>query len=755
MFFNIIAIYILFFNIENFTYKSSADDCVNEVDSLIHLASQIKNPNSANLIKIYAQAFQLSTSCNYQVGKIHILISIAEIHFQNNRISESEINYNKALSIFWDIRNENLKVNLLIKIARSYLKINNYEGAINLLIKAKSIFEKSNNINNYLFLLKLLGTIFYRMDRFDEALFYYDAGYKISQKRGFTDSTAMFQYHKGYAYNALCQYDLALECAFNSLDMYDNSNSDYDVSRTYTLISSIYLDLKNYSQALQFEKSALKLKKKIDEKFLIANSLISIGNCYYHLNKLDSAIVYFNKAFKLEKSIEFDSGVAISLNQIGRVYYKTGRLDSALYLFKEGYRYAQIANDKYVISDISNNIGRIFIDTQDLDSAKIYLDQALKLSKAIKAKDLVIKAILSLSILDERQKIYKEALKKIKRYLLLNDSLILANSHKVNEMQLRYETTKRKKEKELFENHIAIQELKLQRANLIFGLLILGIVLIIGLLAYLLSRYREKNLKSKLLKSQVTEAIEKQKEQHQIIVHQASLSSLGTITAAIAHEINQPLQNLLLTADSLKMEIKKNSPLSGEFQNIYQDIDRIYKTVHHVRCFSSRQKEDLNVYFDINQSIEDAFSLIKRQVAKYEIIVDFKLSSDIPRCVGNPYKFEQVILNLFSNAIDAINQKNALQSKFESKLINISTYHNNEFSITVFTDNGIGITNEFSKKIFLPFYSTKKVGAGTGLGLSIAKSIIEEMSGTISYCGKQCEKTVFEIKLPYNVSKDN
>jgi signal transduction histidine kinase len=130
------------------------------------------------------------------------------------------------------------------------------------------------------------------------------------------------------------------------------------------------------------------------------------------------------------------------------------------------------------------------------------------------------------------------------------------------------------------------------------------------------------------------------------------------------------------------------------------------------------------------------------------IDVVFDFDESLPEIVGNPYKFEQVMVNFFNNAKDAIEEK-AEKADFEfDKQMLVKSRSDSLFVIIEVTDNGIGIPDAIKTNIFLPFFTTKTLGKGTGLGLSISLGIIKEMNGFIELESVEMKGTTMRIKIP-------
>jgi len=147
---------------------------------------------------------------------------------------------------------------------------------------------------------------------------------------------------------------------------------------------------------------------------------------------------------------------------------------------------------------------------------------------------------------------------------------------------------------------------------------------------------------------------------------------------------------------------------------------------------------------NINEAVLNALSMVKTQYQNHEIDIELNLKENIGFTKGNKYKLEQVVLNLLTNAKDAIEEKSA----FSRKEIKIRTYDNVSKVFLEVEDNGVGISEDRIENIFDPFYTTKDPEKGTGLGLSIIYGIVKEMHGDISVKSEVGKFTKFTVKLP-------
>ena len=231
-------------------------------------------------------------------------------------------------------------------------------------------------------------------------------------------------------------------------------------------------------------------------------------------------------------------------------------------------------------------------------------------------------------------------------------------------------------------------------------------------------------------------------ERHQKQLIQAEkLSSLGILTSGIAHQLNNPLNNISTSCQILIEEMAQATPeFSGRMlQNIEHEVYRARDIVKGLLEFS-REKEFSFVPTSLHNVVEHSVRLISSQVPP-----GIDITKDIPIDLM-PYMdaqgMQQVFLNLLMNAIQAIQQPPG--SIRISAKIDLSEQQ----AIITVEDTGIGIPQEILGRVFDPFFTTKEVGKGTGLGLSVVYGIIQKHKGIISAESQEGEGTRFSIRLP-------
>ncbi|MGC9151338.1 MAG: PAS domain S-box protein [Microbacter sp.] len=247
--------------------------------------------------------------------------------------------------------------------------------------------------------------------------------------------------------------------------------------------------------------------------------------------------------------------------------------------------------------------------------------------------------------------------------------------------------------------------------------------------------------------------ISERKEMEKQLIRTERMVSLGEMASAMAHEINQPLLSISLGVENLLLKIGQQGVIDGTYveqkgNKIFEDIARISRLIDHVRTFSRDHNLEKPLPFLLNDSVQNALSMVSEQFVHHGIQLSVSLDLNEPYVMGNMYQFEQVVLNLLTNAKDAVEEKMQHSSRSYQMLIEVKTFHDERFNYLQVVDNGIGIQQDIIEKIMLPFFTTKEVGKGTGLGLSISYGIIKEMNGTLQVESTSNEGSVFTVSLP-------
>lgn len=229
------------------------------------------------------------------------------------------------------------------------------------------------------------------------------------------------------------------------------------------------------------------------------------------------------------------------------------------------------------------------------------------------------------------------------------------------------------------------------------------------------------------------------------LLQSEKLATVGTLTAGLAHEINNPIagiQNCIRRIKADPSNIEQNKKYLELMENA---INKVETVVTNLLNFSRKPSSDFSeVYPD--QIIENALLLVGHQLEKNRITVTNNLNKNLPAIRGNKNELEQVFVNLFINAIDAIEENCKASQYCERRLIINSSLNASEIQIEVI-DSGKGIPKENLDKIFDPFFTTKEVGKGTGLGLSVVYNIISAHNGKINFESEEGKGTKVKVNF--------
>ncbi|MCK4688889.1 MAG: PAS domain S-box protein, partial [Candidatus Marinimicrobia bacterium] len=214
--------------------------------------------------------------------------------------------------------------------------------------------------------------------------------------------------------------------------------------------------------------------------------------------------------------------------------------------------------------------------------------------------------------------------------------------------------------------------------------------------------------------------------------HQQKLESIGTLASGVAHEINNPLMGMINYAELIKSRIEDNS-LKEFSEGIIEEGDRVAKIVKNLLLFARQEKESRRSAY-IKDIIDASLSLIGAVLRKDRIRLNQDIPEDLPKIMCHSQQIQQVIINLLTNARDALNERYPCYD--DDKIVKISVKPLEKDGIKcvriTIEDHGVGMQQDVIGRIFDPFFTTKPRDIGTGLGLSVSYGIIKEHNGEIS-----------------------
>ncbi|MEN6450695.1 MAG: ATP-binding protein [Thermoguttaceae bacterium] len=220
--------------------------------------------------------------------------------------------------------------------------------------------------------------------------------------------------------------------------------------------------------------------------------------------------------------------------------------------------------------------------------------------------------------------------------------------------------------------------------------------------------------------------------------HADRLATIGQLSAGVAHELNEPLGNILAFAQLARKE-------SGLPQQVASDLDKIVTTSLHAReiikklMLFARQMPPRKSRVSLNAVVEDGLSFLETRCAKDGVSIERHLSPNMPDIVADPSQLNQVLVNLVVNAIHAMPG---------GGLLKISTCVTDKEATLTVEDDGVGMNAEVLKRIFVPFFTTKDVNEGTGLGLPVVHGIVTSHGGKVDVWSSPGGGSRFLVRLP-------
>jgi signal transduction histidine kinase len=203
------------------------------------------------------------------------------------------------------------------------------------------------------------------------------------------------------------------------------------------------------------------------------------------------------------------------------------------------------------------------------------------------------------------------------------------------------------------------------------------------------------------------------------------LASMGTLAAGVAHEINNPVGVMLGFTELLLDRVPPESKEHEMLKTIERQGLNAKRIIENLMTFA-RQPAKHEEFTDLNRDLDNVLTLVKNNLLTKKVDLEKRLAEGLPRVRGDAGELQQVFLNLINNAVAAMPSGGKL-----TVITKINPY--NHMVEVVFADTGAGIPKKYADQIFVPFFTTKKVGEGTGLGLAVSYAIVEKCGGQIRF----------------------
>ncbi|HEY5756938.1 MAG TPA: ATP-binding protein [Steroidobacter sp.] len=284
-----------------------------------------------------------------------------------------------------------------------------------------------------------------------------------------------------------------------------------------------------------------------------------------------------------------------------------------------------------------------------------------------------------------------------------------------------------------------------QQAAVVAAAVMLAVLAV--LLIYLVTHQRRHIVRAKLnahhvLEQRVAERTAELAATQDNLVHATKMASLGQALAGVAHEINQSLAAMTTYIAGARVLLDRNDKDSAlsNLKLVSAIVTRMGALTQHLKTFARKDTASKQAT-DLTAAIRYALSLVDYRVSEQDVSLHVSVPEKPVYVIGNAVRLEQVIVNLISNALDAMRERPRRQ-------LTIELERGERGASLKVCDTGRGIAPEHVSSVFDPFYTTKDVGQGLGLGLSISYGIIQDMGGEITLESVLDQGTTFRIVLP-------
>jgi len=677
---------------------------------------------------------------------------------------------NEALSISRNLHYEEGEVEALIILGRATYRKNNLPLAFTLTQQAITLAEKlkdKTHLSNAYAAISGLKNI---TGEGKQALAY---ALKAETAAQITQNKSLIARRQigvsGLYVNSVGDYTKGMEWVLKGEKNAEEANNLEMLAQAWSAMASIYTPIGDQANALIYYKKALAANKKLGNRNLEFNLLNRIGEMYRLTGHYPEAIKAYQEGLSRPQT---PYNTELTESNMADVYVRLGNLPMA---FKYGFKSLNSAkqiNDTEGEEWIEGILARAYLKQNNPDSAIYYAQIGYK--KANQTSTIEFKRDNSEALTNAyaMKKDFANAYKYHVLYISYRDSMSSAQVTSQTSL-LQYNYSLAKKQAEITS---LSQEKKMQYYFLAGSL---GILIIIGITGVILYKSNRQKQKANILLSKQKQLIEEQRDQtnkaladlqltQRQLIQSEKMASLGELTAGIAHEIQNPLnfinnfaevnhEMLDELADELKGDNKDAALVLAA--SIKENEEKI---IHHGKRADgivkgmlqhSRASSNVKELTDINKLADEylrlAYHGLRAKDKSFNSDLATNFAPELPEINTVPQDIGRVLLNLFTNAFYATQQKKKSGAEGYKPIVEVSTSLNGKSIRIKVKDNGIGIPDNIRDKILQPFFTTKPTGEGTGLGLSLSyDTVVKGHGGKINIESKDGEGSEFIIDLP-------
>lgn len=514
----------------------------------------------------------------------------------------------------------------------------------------------------------------------------------------------------------------------------------------------------NIHKAKEYALMALKIAESLEDKSYLSKAYNILGLWHAAVNEYDESLKCYQSSIDICQKINNKSLLSITLNNLAYIYSRLNNNDLALKYYLQALQYDE--TNFHAL----NCTATLLTYKHDYTKAKEYYQKAFALAEKDNYCRSQIIALINIANLEEKRGIVKESYKYLEdaRKMLDNYNDPVIETYYYLQLGESLQADEKKSEaieslNKAYEISLTVEEKSLR----------LECIQVLKKYYEKLSDYQnaykysceEISLKETIFNKELKDKIavlnanyensQNELQAHKLMEKSSKLFSIGVMAAGITHEINQPLNAISVSANSILYWHSGNPDILPEMfveeiNQIAEGADRIDSIIKHMRSFWATQDEEtINEMIDLNKSVCKALDLLERQLYSHGIILFNEVAEEEFLVKSNQISIEQMLINLINNAMHALDD-----TEKSNKKIIVKTELSGEFYLLSVCDNGTGLKEENPDILFDPFFTSKKTGKGMGLGLAIVKNLVQKMGALIEAKNNDLGGASFLIKIP-------
>jgi len=612
--------------------------------------------------------------------------------------------------------------------------------------KSNIYASKYNNIEYVLKSTLMLGIVNAYKGKYKRAEEIFKEGIFVARENNKWQSLSEMSQSLAIIYKRTGNISSALNLYKESIELLEKHNSRINYPEALNNIATLYMKLGIDSLAIRYFKKSTSVSRDQNSVMILTIGLVNLGSYELKYGNDSLAYTYFSEAEKISKAYQFPGSEVIVLNYMGQYHLNRGNDEEALKKFLSSKKLANEIQDidTYISSSIA--ITSILYNRGELGLAKAHALEAFTLSLENNFSQYVPEAARFLAKIELKQKNQNKAIyyyqvldESLARY---NDSL---NANNNRNFGYRFELQRKEaenrilqKESELKEIELARKRNSIQSRNVVIILSTIFMVISLTLLLVLIKQSRHKSKINRLLKYKNKEISDYNKKLREENAFKTKLFSI------VSHDIRSPVIGLKSMLHVLSVAGMKDEERVSIAEQLLHRVNYTIHLIDNILMWTKQQIKGTKlemIEVDLKSTVLEILDYFYAEAGKNNITINNNITEPVHVCADlNTTKL--VLRNLISNAVKYTN---------EGGEITISSKSAGKYEVVTVSDNGIGIKEEYGRKIFSPdeIFSTrgKRDEKGHGLGLYLSMKFIEKCNGTIWFESEENKGTSFFFSL--------